>query len=148
MKAQQIFLVCVVGVFIAIGRSFATSKTTECNNMAKVANQAAANGKELTKALESKDYDQITTGLNTAISQLSKSSQDMKAIKINDTKLKGYQMRFTTLYQEATTALSTILSTAQAKDMTKLYQTAEEGKLIEEREKTLTQEINNYCSSK
>jgi hypothetical protein len=145
MKAQQIFLGCVVGVFIAIGRGFATSKVTECNNIVKVADQATAVGQELKRSFESKDSVQITQALSSSMTTIGKMEQEIKALSIKDTKLVNFRSRFVSNYQDYNAVMQKMLNAAQANNTTELYRVVEEAKVADEREKTLIAEFNNYC---
>jgi hypothetical protein len=145
MNAQKILLGFVVAVFIAIGRSFATSKVTECNSIVKVADQATAVGQELKRSFESKDSSQIIQTLNNSMTKIGKMEQEIKALTIKDTKLVNFRSRFVNNYQDYNAVMQKMLNAAQANNTTELYQVVEEAKVADEREKTLIAEFNNYC---
>jgi hypothetical protein len=88
----------------------------------------------------------ITQSISDAENEIEVLTKEMKLLKINNMKLKGFQSLFINLYEESKQYFAEIKSGAQTLNKSLIYQAREKGKLMNEREHILIQEIKPYCS--
>jgi hypothetical protein len=70
----------------------------------------------------------------------------LETVKLQDKKLKAWQSRLVTNHRDMTKALRGGATALDQKDIFSMHQTGEVLKIISDREQTIVDELNEYCS--
>ncbi|MGH1397440.1 MAG: hypothetical protein ACRAVC_25890 [Trichormus sp.] len=135
----------LVGAIALLFAGCSESKVAQCNKIIKVANQAATLSQQFGKDPKSGKGFQALTELATKIGEI---STQMKVVEVKDEKLKGFQERFLTLYQDISKGLNDTAVAIDKKNIrdTNLFLVNLRKSSAEE--STIVREINSYCSGK
>jgi PBP1b-binding outer membrane lipoprotein LpoB len=143
--------VSILSAIVAIAVVFAgcgASKVTQCNEMVKVANQAATVGQEFASLAKSKDAAKAAQSFTGTADKVEKLSKEMQALEIKDETLQGFQGRFVKMYQETTTGLRDAATAFQKKDLPAINKALQKIQASAGQESSLVKEVNGYCSGK
>jgi hypothetical protein len=143
--------ICLLSVTSAIAILFAgcgASKVTQCNDIVKVANQAATVGQEFAGLDKSKDPAKAAKAFSEAASKIDKLGKEMQALEIKDEKLQGLQARFVKMYQDTKKGLSDTAIALPKKNVPAINKAVEKLKAGASQESSLVNEVNSYCSGK
>jgi hypothetical protein len=121
------------------------SKVAQCNKVIKVANQAATLSQQFGKDPKSTKGSQALTELASKIDGI---STEMKGIEVKDEKIKGFQQRFLTLYQDISKVLNDAAGAIDKKNIRDTNSFLAEWQKSIAEEGTIVKELNSYCSSK
>jgi hypothetical protein len=128
--------------------SCSVSKVAQCNSMIKVSNEAAQVGKSFATIKDMKSDAEKISFLKTAASKLATQSTAMKALEINDEKLKGFKTRFTEMYDGTGTGISEAATAMEKSDRTAFMSAVSKMQTSGSGENALVSETNSYCSGK
>jgi hypothetical protein len=112
------------------------SRTSQCNKLNKIANRA----KTLTPPKDAAGFNQIAEAVDSI-------GLEMRALKLEDSKLKDFQIRFNNIYNESAEAAKSISQAySEKKPAPAIAKIAKDVKSIGDRESGLIGEINKYCA--
>lgn len=130
----------IVGLFLV---GCGPSKVSQCNKLAASINKANTDIENIRKDTKTDKMAQM----GKIASSLDQYAGEIQGIEIKDEKLKGYQTQLVKLYQDMGKGSRDTLTAVQKKDMAaanKAVQVLQTGAV---QEKTLIQDVNNYCRS-
>jgi DNA repair ATPase RecN len=120
--------------FLAYGCS--ESRTAQCNKLNKIANRA----KTLTPPKNAASFNQISEAVDSI-------GLEMRALKLEDSKLKDFQARFNNIYNESSEAARNISQAySEKKPEAAIAKIGKEVKSISDREISLIRDVNKYCA--
>jgi DNA repair ATPase RecN len=112
------------------------SRTTQCNKLNKIANRV----KTLKLPKDAEGFNQIAEAVDSM-------GLEMRALKLEDAKLKDFQGRFNSIYNELSEAAKSISQSYSEKNRAPaIAKITKELKSIGDRESSLIGEINKYCA--
>jgi hypothetical protein len=135
----------LVGAIALLFAGCSESKVAQCNNIIKVANQAARFSQQFEKDSKSGKGSQALTELATKIDQL---GTQMKGVEVKDEKLKGFQERLLTLYQDISKGFNDTSKAMDEKNSRDIDRFLVSWRKSTAEESTIVREINSYCSGK
>ena len=112
------------------------SRTTQCNKLNKIANRV----KTLAPPKNAASFNQIAEAIDSI-------GLEMRALKLEDGKLKDFQGRFNNIYNESSEAARSISQAySEKKPAPAITEITKDVKTISDRESSLISEINKYCA--
>ena len=112
------------------------SRTNQCNKLNKIANRV----KTLKPPKDAEGFNQIAEAIDSI-------GLEMRALKLEDTKLKDFQGRFNSVYNELSEAARSISQAySEKKQVPAIAKITKDVKSIGDRESSLISEINKYCA--
>ena len=141
-KYIKMLIITIPLMFITV--SCGDSKNAECPPFIKIVNQTVTDTKTINNQGKKTDSETLIK----IADLLEKSSTEMSALKIKDTKLKELQTGFTNWYQDNSKATRQLVE-ARKKRNNEAFDAAL--KVLKEAQKTeneLVKSINSYCGSK
>lgn len=112
------------------------SRTTQCNKLNKIANRV----KTLKPPKNAEGFNQIAEAVDSI-------GLEMRALKLEDTKLKDFQGRFNIVYNELSEAARSISQAySEKKPAPAIAKITKDVKSIGDQESSLIREINKYCA--
>ncbi len=124
--------------------SCSESKTSQCDKIIKVNNEVVSQTKAVAnggRSIDPKAALQVADAME-------KASQQMKSIRVSDTKLKDYQSRFINMYGDTSKATREFVAAFEKKDRPAVEKALTKLQKATSPEKQLVEEINSYCSAK
>ena len=122
--------------------SCSESKISQCNKIAKVADEAVSKAKSATKDDQAHD----PKAMIKAADAMEKASQEMKAIDVKDAKLKDYQAGFISMYRDTSKATRDYVVAFEKKNRPAAEAALTNLQQATTPEKQLVGDINKYCS--
>ncbi|BAZ38260.1 hypothetical protein NIES4101_41970 [Calothrix sp. NIES-4101] len=141
-------LLMATGAIAILFAGCGPSKVAQCNEIVKVANQAATVGQEFAAVSQSKDSGKAAQSFTEAANKIDKLSKDMQALEIKDEKLQGFQGRFVKMYQDTNKGLRDGAVALQKKNLPAINKALQGIKAGASQESSLVSEVNSYCSGK
>ncbi len=141
-KYIKMFIIAIPLMFLTV--SCGDSKNLECQQFIKIVNQTGTDTKTINN--QGKKTDSET--LRKIADLLDKSSTEMSALKIKDSKLKELQTGFTNWYQDNSKATRKLVEARKQRNNDAFDASL---KVLQESHKTeneLVKNINAYCGSK
>jgi hypothetical protein len=133
-KNRFLLVTAVLISFLAYGCG--ESRVTQCNKLNKIANRA----KTLKPPKGAAGFNQLAEALDSI-------GLEMRALKLEDPKLKDFQIRFNNIYNESAEAAKNISQTfSDKKPAPEIAKIAKDVKSTSDREGSLIGEINKYCA--
>jgi lipopolysaccharide export LptBFGC system permease protein LptF len=127
----------VTAIFIAfLTYGCGESRIVQCNKLSTIANQA----KTLTTPSDAEGFDRLADAIE-------KIADRMRAVKLEDAKLKDLQGQFANIYAESARAARGIGKAYSAKKSEEIAKITKETKSIGNRESSLIGETNKYCAA-
>lgn len=112
------------------------SRTTQCNKLNKIANRV----KTLAPPKDAASFNQIAEAIDSI-------ALEMRALKVEDSKLKDFQRRFNNIYNESSEVARSISQAySEKKAPPAIAKITKDVKSISDRESSLISEINKYCA--
>jgi hypothetical protein len=137
-------LVVVAGsISIAIS-SCGSSKTTQCNSIAKVLEKVQAATKEMEESKSTDPVKAATVFSNMSV-KIEGFGKDIQALKIEDEQLKGYQSRIAGMYQGYGKLFGHMAPAIKSKNTPEVAKDIAELKAASVKEQALGKEIGAYC---
>jgi hypothetical protein len=151
--ASQISLLVFVGLLTPLvtscGASKEASKVVQCRSIAKITKEAGGISEGFDKSVEStKDPNKLTKLLTDTSAKMLKLNKDMKALEVQDEKLKGFQSRIAKTYLDYGQNFASMSSAAKSKNRATYDKSLAKVQALGTEQVALIDEFGNYCVAK
>jgi len=120
------------------------SRISQCNKIIKIANEPVNAAKPINNSSQASDPKVIRQLADV----MDKASQDMKALKVKDEKLKDYQVGYVNMYRDLAKAIRDLEAPVKQKNRLAFEAALTNFKQAATPEAELAKEVNQYCSGK
>jgi hypothetical protein len=118
-------------------------KVSQCQKIVKIHNQIVLDTQKLSKSVTKEDLTMVLKSADT----FAQGAQEMKAIEVNDSKLKELKEQFMVMYQNSSQVTKQILTSQGKKNNAEVVSGLERLRQVASPEKDLVDGINSYCRS-
>jgi predicted small secreted protein len=140
----HISLLLLASTISIVVSSCGTSKTIECNSIAKVLEKVQVATKEM-DASKTTDPAKAATVFSDMSGKIEGFGKDIQALEIKDEKLKGYQSRIAEMYRGYGKLFGEMAPAIKSKNTPKVTKDIAELKAASVKEQALGKEIGAYC---
>jgi hypothetical protein len=151
--ASQISLLIFVGLLTPLvtscGVNKEVSKVVQCRSIAKITKEAGGISEGFDKSVGStKDPNKLTQLLTDTSAKMLKLNKDMKALEVQDEKLKGFQSRIAKTYLDYGQNFASMASAAKSKNRATYDKSLAKVQALSTEQVALIDEFGNYCVAK
>lgn len=137
-------MVVVIGVLV-VGCS--ESKTSQCNKLIEVANQAVSQVQTVTQSTDPSNANPNNVQAMSKIADAADQARSqMQTLQLSDDSLKTFQQRFVTMYTETSQATRDLVAAANASNPENAQKAFNALKTATDKESPLVDEVNRYCT--
>jgi hypothetical protein len=147
--ASQISLLVFVGLLTLLVTSCGASKVAQCRSIANITKEAGRISEGFDKSVEStKDPNKLTKLLTDTSAKMLKLNKDMKALEVQDEKLKGFQSRIVKTYLDYGQNFESMSSAAKSKNRAIYDKSLAKVQSLGTEQIALIDEFTSYCVAK
>lgn len=143
-SAKRIAGFSLIAAISVLAVACGESKVSQCNKLIEVANKAVGDVQDVTSSANPEDVNAMIKIADTA----DQAKSTMETLELNDEKLKGFQQRFVTMYQETSTATRSLVDAVGKQDNQAAETAYNNLQAATDQETPLVNEVNEYCMVK
>ena len=145
---QKLILRGAVAVAVSVlAVSCSESKTSQCNKLIEVANQAVTQVQSVTQNTDPSNANPNNVQAMSKIADAADQARSqMQALQISDSNLKAFQDRFVAMYTETSQATRELVAAANANNPENAQKSFNALKAATDKEGPLVEEVNRFCT--
>jgi hypothetical protein len=142
---NQVGLLATIGSITLLATSCGATKIIQCNSIVKVTKEAEVVANKFATAAKTTSPQKINQLLTDTSGKMRKYSKEVQELAIQDEKIKGFQSRMVTSYEDYGKALDGMSTAVTAQNKAGVEKAVADLQTLASKEKSLINEFSDYC---